>query len=200
MRSKQDRRVERTKRDLKNALLYLIEEKRNINSITITDIAEYANYNRTTFYAHYSDKESLLNEIKEDAITGFIESFRDPYKDKKRILHVQQLKSSAIKIFEYVEKNSSLFLLLFNNSVFPGFQQQLCDALEKVFDHEIEFIGEHFQNMNKELYSRIEAYSMIGMLDFWVTNAFNYSSNYMTEQLIQKIHYSPVIIKIKNHD
>lgn len=197
MQSKQDRRVERTKRDLKNALIYLIEDKRKINSITITDIVELANYNRTTFYAHYPDKETLLHEITKDAITGFIESFRNPYEGRNSIIHLQQLKSNIIKIFDYVEKNSSLFTLLFNNNIFPGFQQQLSYAIENVYKDEFVFTGKHFENINKELYVHIEAYSIIAMLDFWITNNFKFSAKYMTEQLLQRINYSPEIIKIK---
>jgi len=56
---KPDRRIERTKALLRDALLDLIAEK-GYDQITISDIADRANVARTTFYLHYADKDDLL--------------------------------------------------------------------------------------------------------------------------------------------
>ena len=183
MVNKQDRRVERTKRDLKESLFILMEEKGNINSITVSDIAEKANYNRATFYGHYSDKESILNEITIEAIIGFIEAIRLPY-NESRIIDIQQLSSDAIKIFNFVEMNPKKFSLLFNNYLFPGFQQELGNAIKEEFFNKLHFLGDSFKKLDKELYCRVKAYSIIAMIDFWIENDFSVSSQYMAEQLI----------------
>jgi AcrR family transcriptional regulator len=57
--SQADRRVQRTRQLLQNALMTLIEEQ-GYDSITIQDITERANLGRTTFYAHYRSKEDLF--------------------------------------------------------------------------------------------------------------------------------------------
>ncbi|WP_061960682.1 TetR/AcrR family transcriptional regulator [Demequina flava] len=54
-----DARIVRTRRRLQEALFALAGE-RGIDHVTISDIAERAGVNRTTFYQHYSDKETLL--------------------------------------------------------------------------------------------------------------------------------------------
>lgn len=54
-----DRRVRRTKRRLKDALLELIEE-RDYDRITIQDITDRADVGRSTFYSHFTSKEDLL--------------------------------------------------------------------------------------------------------------------------------------------
>ena len=59
MNEKADRRVMRTKRALHQALMELILEKR-YDKITIQDIIDRANVGRSTFYAHFLDKEDLL--------------------------------------------------------------------------------------------------------------------------------------------
>ena len=56
-----DRRVSRTRRQLKDALFALILEK-GYDAVTIEDITERADLGRTTFYLHYHDKEELLLE------------------------------------------------------------------------------------------------------------------------------------------
>ncbi len=63
--SKTDRRVSRTRRQLRNALMALILE-RGYNAVTIEDITERADLGRTTFYLHFRDKEELLVESLEE--------------------------------------------------------------------------------------------------------------------------------------
>lgn len=54
-----DARVERTRRRLQEALFELAQE-RDFDQIAVSDIAERAGINRSTFYQHYSDKELVL--------------------------------------------------------------------------------------------------------------------------------------------
>src|SRR5215216_7416147 len=56
---KKDRRSQRTRHLLSAALVQLIREK-DYNSITVSDIIERANVGRSTFYAHYRDKDDLF--------------------------------------------------------------------------------------------------------------------------------------------
>lgn len=58
-RVKQDRRIQRTRQSLHQALIALILEK-GYEATTIKDIVERANLGRSTFYAHYDSKEDLL--------------------------------------------------------------------------------------------------------------------------------------------
>ena len=57
-----DRRVRRTKRRLKAALLESINE-RDYDTITIEDITEQADVGRSTFYSHFTSKDDLHNTM-----------------------------------------------------------------------------------------------------------------------------------------
>jgi AcrR family transcriptional regulator len=54
-----DRRVQKTKKQLSQALIQLILEK-GYESVTVQDILDKANVGRSTFYSHYENKELLL--------------------------------------------------------------------------------------------------------------------------------------------
>ncbi len=56
---KVDRRVQRTKQLLREALVALIREK-GFESLSVQDIIDRANVGRATFYAHFDNKEDLL--------------------------------------------------------------------------------------------------------------------------------------------
>ena len=56
---KQDRRTLRTQDTLLYALITLIENK-SYDQITVQDIVTQANIGRSTFYAHYQNKDDLL--------------------------------------------------------------------------------------------------------------------------------------------
>src|SRR5690242_21361723 len=56
---KHDRRSERTRQMLGDALLALMQERRYAD-LTVQDILDRANIGRSTFYAHYWDKDDLL--------------------------------------------------------------------------------------------------------------------------------------------
>ena len=56
---KVDRHSQRTRHLLGEALVVLMKQKR-YDSITVQDIIDQANVGRTTYYAHFKDKEDLL--------------------------------------------------------------------------------------------------------------------------------------------
>lgn len=55
-----DRRVQRTRRLLSRALVELIVEKGGYEKVTVQDILDRADVGRSTFYAHYENKDVLL--------------------------------------------------------------------------------------------------------------------------------------------
>ena len=55
-----DPRVQRTRQLLLQAFMALVQEKQNIHSISVQEIATQAAVNRATFYAHFEDKYALV--------------------------------------------------------------------------------------------------------------------------------------------
>lgn len=62
-----DPRIARTRTSLREALFSLARE-RAFDEISISDIAERAGINRSTYYQHYSDKDTLLAEALDAVI------------------------------------------------------------------------------------------------------------------------------------
>jgi AcrR family transcriptional regulator len=56
-----DRRVERTRAQLRSAMIDLIESRER-SDITVQEVTRRAGVNRATFYQHYRDKDELLQQ------------------------------------------------------------------------------------------------------------------------------------------
>ena len=66
---KEDRRVVRTRQLLRDALVSLILE-RGYDAVTVQDVLDRANLGRSTFYAHYRNKDDLLFSGFEEFAAG----------------------------------------------------------------------------------------------------------------------------------
>lgn len=62
-----DKRIRKTKKSIRNALAKLMTEK-EINSITIKDIAVTAEINRKTFYNYYAGVYQVIDEIENNVV------------------------------------------------------------------------------------------------------------------------------------
>lgn len=60
-----DRRVKKTKRQLRLALMELMCEKPQ-KHISVRELAERADINRGTFYIHYKDVSDLLQQLEDE--------------------------------------------------------------------------------------------------------------------------------------
>lgn len=67
---KVDRRIAKTKKAIYRAFAELLSEK-NVNDITIKDIADKADINRKTFYNYYDGIYELIGEIENTIIDNF---------------------------------------------------------------------------------------------------------------------------------
>ena len=69
MNTKNNQRTRISKMLLKNALLDLLAEKKSVEKISVRELCEKAELNRSTFYAHYDEPREVLAEAEEEILT-----------------------------------------------------------------------------------------------------------------------------------
>lgn len=119
-----DRRVKYTKSALKQALIFFLREK-PIARITIKEICEKADVNRTTFYAHYSDQFDQLMQIEREFIEGinvYLADFEVKHDESDIVRRVGM-------IFEYVLANAELCRVLLGGNGNIDFQESLIEII-----------------------------------------------------------------------
>jgi AcrR family transcriptional regulator len=109
---KTDRRVQKTRRALQEALISLILEK-GYDAVMVQDILDRANVGRSTFYAHYQDKEDLLMNHFESLQQAFEEHAR-PVLDHQSARYGESDRRVNLPLFmlRYIESEHRLFKAL----------------------------------------------------------------------------------------
>lgn len=167
--TKTDRRVSRTQRQLRNALMALILE-RGYNAVTVEEITERADLGRTTFYLHYRDKEELLFESLE-AIAEELksqveqEANLDTEKGGKRTNPVGV-------VFRHVDENRDLYRIILKGEG----SSKILNRIHKIIEEAaVDFFRRHMSKFVSEpaelpqgLVAGYFASAMLGFIQLWL--------------------------------
>lgn len=131
--NKHETKFANTAKRIQKALLDLLETK-DFSNISISEICEKANINRSTFYSHYENTYDLLNETREIILKNFNDRFiadeniiLEPNKENNYFLVPRYL----IPFLEYIKENKSIFKIYMNNlgvfHAYSTYEKQLED-------------------------------------------------------------------------
>lgn len=135
---KVDRRVLKTKKAIRKAMAQLMTEK-ELNEITVSDIANLADINRKTFYNYYTGVYQLVNEIEDE----IVESFAGLLKTTD---FEQALADPSIvfdKLYETISKHVEFVDALFGNIGPSSFVSKI---LNKLIDMTRDAAVDHFKS------------------------------------------------------
>lgn len=121
-----DRRVRKTRKQLRDSLVALILD-RGWDSVSIIDVCEHADIGRSTFYVHFADKEDLL-------LSGFDE------------LH-EGLQSTRVKavgtfrfvdtLLEHAKENTRLMRAVAGRKSGQAVQRRFRDVVNQLVEAEL---------------------------------------------------------------
>ncbi len=173
----ESRRVRLTKRLIRDAFVELLEEH-PISKVTVTDICNKADVNRSTFYSYYDDVYMLLHEIEEDIIAQIPEADELPLVD-----NLPQFLDKIEAVFDYVKENGRMFKVVLG--------QVNDDALiKRIIKIVLEKYPKNFfeKDTVEVRYCYIFCvHGFIGMLKDWVNNGFPIESRAFAELALNMV-------------
>jgi len=191
---KVDRRVSRTRRQLRDALQTLILEK-GFDGITIEEITDRADVGRTTFYLHYKDKEELLLECINLGLSDLIAQVSDvPLSDWSlsdgRRGTITAPNAAILLIFQHAAKNVDLYRIILRGAGSGETQNRVREIYASAVNT---FLVE---KVNREaivleprvpldVFSNYFAGSLLGLMSWWLEEEMPYSPEKMTEMYQQ---------------
>jgi AcrR family transcriptional regulator len=180
---KQDRKSRYTRMVLRDSLIELMKEK-PITKITIKEICETADINRTTFYTHYKDQYDLLQKIEEETLAWF-EDLLNKYDYRQSKNEIAEMVNV---ILNHVADNSKSIQVLLGENGNIDFQK-------KMFRHFIqkELVVKFFSEKIKDEKS-IEYYliyimnGIFGLLQYWLKDNMRMPISELSKILLKVIH------------
>lgn len=106
LKKKTDARVRRTRDALGDALIALMHEK-PFETITVQDVLDRAHVGRSTFYAHYSDKDDLLMSDADEFYERVAMGLSAKGETSERVFPVREFFSHIVEARQFVNALSS---------------------------------------------------------------------------------------------
>lgn len=186
--NKNDLRVIKTRNTLYDVLLSLMKEK-TFEEIKVSDICNKALINRSTFYAHYTDKYELLA----DCIKNLKKSLTEELEKNRNISNTKEYYLEMIKLFlDHIEKQRDEYLsIMINNR-----NSITMDILYDVIDQDIIAHISKDDTLENQVPETIIAKFYLGAVVSLGTYWLKDNKKYTKEELI---HYLSVLIPDELH-
>ena len=169
------RRVRMTKRLLQDALLELLEKK-PLEKISVTQVCQTADVNRSTFYAYYPDVGALLAELEE----GVLEKI--PGAETLPVTRSDTAFLDTLeRFFDYVKDNRRLFTTLLIRRDSASFNQRLLAA---VMEKHLKPTQEEPTRQDRYAYVYC-VNGVMGILKEWLGEGFPFSSREFGELVLK---------------
>ncbi len=167
---KENRRVKYTKMAIKNSFLELLKEK-SISKISVKEICDIADVNRSTFYNYYLDQYDLLSSVEEELISGITNHLDNYDFSDKSDAPIDMIK----RILDYIQSEKDIFNIFFNSSDL-FFVEKIIKIIGK------QYILSTYQNysltkIEAEYYFSFVGFGTIGVIQLWLRNGAKTNTN-----------------------
>lgn len=185
-----DRRTRKTKTQIRATLIKLLQQK-NINEITVKEIVEEADINRSTFYLHYTDIFDLLHQIENELLNEFItltKEFADFHDD------INANYSYLTRLFEILSNNIDIVRILLGPHGDISFLNQIKHMIaDKIIE---DFKESSITNSILDVEYTFSFYlnGCVGLVEHWIETGLKDSPEHMA-----KICYNLINNGIKSY-
>jgi AcrR family transcriptional regulator len=173
--TKVDRRVVRTQEAIKKAFLQLMNEK-NFEDITIQDISDRADVNRTTVYLHYLDKYDLLDKLIDEHINK-LKEMNDWACEKEWL-------DATLIFYKYFETNYLFFsTMLASKSAAVSFRSKFLKYVMEGFKDEVHKTNGKNEGLSEYVIVKFAGNAYVGILESWLKEGMPSPPNVMAKEL-----------------
>ncbi len=160
-----DRRARRTRASLEEGLLRLMERK-SINNITVRELTEYVDINRSTFYLHYTDIYDMVSQIENELIENFYSELERDDTERTTQEGVYHFMEKAI---EMLRDNRDKLLILCGENGDHTFIERLAEVVKKQsYEFFASMLGNEANTKNVDLAVAFFCSGTVALLQQWL--------------------------------
>lgn len=172
----------RTKSLFKEALIRLTQTE-SYSIITVKEIVNEADYNRSTFYKHYLDKEDLLDDLILDIVIG-LEKVVDVSFKKYAYDEMASLKKQDLTLFNFIYEHRRVFSLWKQSNLSQDLTMRCTQAVyQKLYSTWM--VNTPDKERQVESASRIMSYQIMGIIYGWIINGLHTEPEIIADEFIQ---------------
>lgn len=143
MDKKIDLRVQKTKKNIYESFIKLLEEK-PFENIKVSEICEKSMINRSTFYAHFDDKFMLLDSLVKDLKERLISALhQNQHYMNSREYYLQLLEI----LINHIELEQDSYCAIFQNNRSSIAMDMIYDALKEDIENRLK----HEKTLKKDI-------------------------------------------------
>ena len=188
-RVNEDRRVVKTKRALRKALMTLMKEVA-VEDITISQLCNLAQINRGTFYLHYASVEKLLEQIEEE-ILAQLDRVLVARLMRERAGRIGAGRSVFLELTEFAQYNADVFQVMLCGNQPWGLESQIYQRLRMEAQREWRTVA-GLEGDSFEFNFQFILGGGRKVIAKWVESEFAQSARYMAN-LLEKITYTRML-------
>lgn len=177
---KEDRRVRKTKKQLRDGLAKLLEEK-SIRDITVKELVDTVDINRSTFYLHYSDIYDMLKKIESE----LFQEIKDALSEHP-LSPDESAKAFILIMFQIMDRNRPICKAL----VGPNGDISFVARMEEMVGLEAVQVIEPLYKVEKTRRKYSYAYCLngcVGMVKSWLLGDCKETPEQMTDILFDML-------------
>lgn len=164
--TKIDRRTQRTRELLQNALIKLISE-RGYDTVTIGEIVERANVGRTTFYLHYKSKDDLFMSCHEAIVSKFHLGLFHPL-SREELLSPETPPEVALA-YQHLEEDRALLYPIFQGKDSALILRQIRDRSAREIEANLRSVfAEAESTIPLDMLAHYLAGAQIAFMQWWL--------------------------------
>lgn len=157
--------------------------QKGFSAVTVKDIVNHAQYNRTTFYVYYQNINELVEELMDEMFEAIQHYSMSKYKSERRI-EVKELTVDSFDLLYYIYDHRNYFTLILLEDTLPHIHQQLPEAIFNVLKYKFD-LQYGVPSVNDDNQKRYMAYGTAGLIMDWIARDFDVTPSEMTERLLQ---------------
>lgn len=166
---KTDRRVRKTRAQLKEGLIRLLKTK-SIQEITVQELVDEVDINRSTFYLHYTDIYDMLKKIEDEFFHSCMDLVEQHHlsDDEEADLDFF-LENPAIltALYQNVQENADFCLLLMGPNGDIQFVNKVISTIDEQIESRVSQVLEVRSKQSEYIYDYC-MYGCIGLLKRWL--------------------------------
>ena len=170
-----DRRIRRTKQTLYEGLLKLMQQK-PIQQISVQELTQLCDLNRSTFYLHYSSIFQLLEEMEQEVLQG-LHQVLDRFEQENitPVTNFELSEGAMVQAFQFLSDHRDFCSIVLIDSGDSHFIRQVIEVVRnrclglwtKMLENQPDYLADYFLSFVLS--------GCLGVIENWIKNGLQES-------------------------